>query len=712
MLRACYVSALERISLHESPPLKRKKKSNVLQITTARTDQPEGASVDGPPLKARKVSQRSSLGRVLSAQGTLPAEVIVLPKRLHQPPLIIVDKIASDETRQPSRTDKSQQIHLGAEVLGKGVYTGPSTRPGAGLGLFAARDFAVNTLITECVGEVIRIPSGTRERKLMWEKIGACYHSWSHLIEISENEVLQCVQVPQFGQGGGSFANDGRPDEPNAVFVRIRDEHRGDRVFIKSLLPVKAGMEVTVSYGDGFWRSFQEEFPERYESMFGEQLFQIDNWDYQWQRMLANGRKKDLVTLLNRAKPVPPWPELKYCPKQWNTRLVTYALYKYHRLSPAKLTPSVLALLRPESDHYFTAIGKYLTSQSRGERSITESWGVLNSCRTNCLAIPRNPVFRADVSQWCAGHLNVMYRFFRQERYVQMVSGKKTTCALMKLLSVLNHHHPLYEQLVTEYIFRAMNVAPGQVLNSNAPQAKQRLRRLSTNAALAGLSLPPLVCGQPLGKDSSWRASYVRALLHRKGVQVIELRGMALMSPFRQLDMLFDCGDEAYREGLLSLCRERKCQFATIVHHAKYSKCAGIRCRPIAGVRFDHPYVDRHELYFQYVHYAGIDTQEVYEQSGIQTLSRCIRMIGKRYQGSVSQKEFLAMLLARLVAENDDVGLDQAIGRVREYLSGDLRYLTSQELCDQLRPLGEKLQQEHQRLPRISALGTYSQESG
>lgn len=709
MLRACYVSALERISLHESSPQKRKKKSNVVNINIARSDRPE---VDGPPLKARKVSPHSSPGRARSVQSTRPAEVIVLPKRAHQPPLIIVDKIASDETRQPSRSDKTQQAHLGAEVLGQGVYTGPSTRPGAGLGLFAARDFAANTLITECVGDVIKVPSGAQERKLLWKKIGAYYQSWSHLIEISEHEVLQCVQVPQFGQGGGSFANDSRPEEPNGVFVRVRDEHRGDRVFIKSLQPLKAGMEVTVSYGDGFWRSFQEAFPERYESLFGEQLFQIDHWDQQWQRMLENGRKKDLVTLLNRAKPVPPWPELRCCPKQWNTRLVTYALYKYHRLSAAKLSPSVLALLRPESDHYFTALGKYLASQKRGERSITESWGVLNSCRISCLTVPRNPVFRADISRWCAGHLNAMYRFFHQERYVQLVSGRKTTCALMKLLSVLNHHHPLYEQLVTEYIFRAMNVAPGQVLNSNAPKAKQRLRRLCTNVTLAGLRLPPLVCGQPLGKDSGWRASYVRVLLQRKGVQVIELLGMALMSPFRQLDMLFDCGDEAYREGLLSLCRERKCQFATIVHHARYSKCGGIRCRPIAGVRFDHPCVDRHELYFQYVHYAGIDTQEVYEQSGIQTLSCCIRMIGKRYQGSVSQKEFLAMLLARLVAENEAANLDQAIGRVREYLSDDLRYLTCQALCEQLRPLGETLQQEHRRLPRIAALGTYSQESG
>ena len=70
------------------------------------------------------------------------------------------------------------------------------------------------------------------------------------------------------------------------------------------------------------------------------------------------------------------------------------------------------------------------------------------------------------------------------------------------------------------------------------------------------------------------------------------------------------------------------------------------------------------------------------------------------------------MLLARLVAENEAANLDQAIGRVREYLSDDLRYLTCQALCEQLRPLGETLQQEHRRLPRIAALGTYSQESG
>ena len=70
------------------------------------------------------------------------------------------------------------------------------------------------------------------------------------------------------------------------------------------------------------------------------------------------------------------------------------------------------------------------------------------------------------------------------------------------------------------------------------------------------------------------------------------------------------------------------------------------------------------------------------------------------------------MLLARLLAESGAAGLDQAIGRVRDYLSDDLRYLTCQALCEQLRPLGATLQQEHRRLPRISASTGYSQESG
>lgn len=68
------------------------------------------------------------------------------------------------------------------------------------------------------------------------------------------------------------------------------------------------------------------------------------------------------------------------------------------------------------------------------------------------------------------------------------------------------------------------------------------------------------------------------------------------------------------------------------------------------------------------------------------------------------------MLLHRLGGDAD--GLDQAIDHVRDYLSDELRCLTNRELCDQLRPLGEKLQKKHQRLPRISALGAYSQESG
>ena len=709
MLRSSYISALEKISIHvqESSPLKRKNKSNVVKVSTPGLHRSESLRVDGPPLKARKVTPRPSPPSAVDSE--LPPAAIVLPKRARRPPLIIVDKITSDEIRQLNRANRAQQTHHGAEVLGKGVYTAPSTRPGAGLGLFAARDFAANTLITECVGEVLSVPADARERKVMWEKIGACYRSWSHLIEISDREVLQCVQVPQFGQGGGSFANDSRPGKPNAGFVRIRDEHRGNRVFVKSLQPVKAGMEITVSYGDGFWHSFQEAFPECYESMFGEQLFQIDNWDHQWQQMLKNGRRRNLVKLLNRKRPVPTWPELRGCPKRWNPGLVTYALYKYSKLSPHWLCPSALSLLRPDSVHYFTAVGQYLANRKGGGRSIVETWGGQSK---NCVSVPvpRNPVFRQNITRWCAGHLNVMYRFFNQERYVRYVSGRNTTCAMVKMLSVVNHHHPLYEQLITEYIFCIMNVGPGQVLNCNAPMVKKRLRRFTTNVSLAAVLLPPLVCGQPLGKERSWRASYVRTLLHRKGVQVIDLGGTQIMSPFWQLDMLFDCGDEAYREGFLSLCRERKCQFSIIANHVRRSKCAGIRFRPIAGVRFDPPYADRRGLYFQYVHYAGIDSQEVYEQSSIKTLSHCIRMIGRKYQGRPSQKEFLAMLLHRLGGDAD--GLDQAIDHVRDYLSDELRCLTNRELCDQLRPLGEKLQKKHQRLPRISALGAYSQESG
>ena len=709
MLRSSYISALEKISIHvqESSPLKRKNKSNVVKVSTPGLHRSESLRVDGPPLKARKVTPRPSPPSAVDSE--LPPPAIVLPKRARRPPLIIVDKITSDEIRQLNRANRAQQTHHGAEVLGKGVYTAPSTRPGAGLGLFAARDFAANTLITECVGEVLSVPADARERKVMWEKIGACYRSWSHLIEISDREVLQCVQVPQFGQGGGSFANDSRPGKPNAGFVRIRDEHRGNRVFVKSLQPVKAGMEITVSYGDGFWHSFQEAFPECYESMFGEQLFQIDNWDHQWQQMLKNGRRRNLVKLLNRKRPVPTWPELRGCPKRWNPGLVTYALYKYSKLSPHWLCPSALSLLRPDSVHYFTAVGQYLANRKGGGRSIVETWGGQSK---NCVSVPvpRNPVFRQNITRWCAGHLNVMYRFFNQERYVRYVSGRNTTCAMVKMLSVVNHHHPLYEQLITEYIFCIMNVGPGQVLNCNAPMVKKRLRRFTTNVSLAAVLLPPLVCGQPLGKERSWRASYVRTLLHRKGVQVIDLGGTQIMSPFWQLDMLFDCGDEAYREGFLSLCRERKCQFSIIANHVRRSKCAGIRFRPIAGVRFDPPYADRRGLYFQYVHYAGIDSQEVYEQSSIKTLSHCIRMIGRKYQGRPSQKEFLAMLLHRLGGDAD--GLDQAIDHVRDYLSDELRCLTNRELCDQLRPLGEKLQKKHQRLPRISALGAYSQESG
>lgn len=705
--------APEKISLPEQelPTVESKGTPSVACINDKLLS-PAPSVVDVSPLKARKISPCATQQPEQSSE--FAAAGIVLRKWARQPPLIIVDKIASDEACQPKRTDKTHQLHLGAEVLGQGVYTAPSTRPGAGLGLFAAREFAVNTLITECVGETISIPPKSRKRKLLWDRIGNSYESWSHLIEISDHEVLRCEQVPQFGQGGGSFANDSRPGAANARFVRIRDEQRGTyRIFVKALQPVDAGVEITVSYGDGYWHSFREEFPERYESMFGEKLFQIEGWDQQWQKMQADGRKKYLVTLLNQKMPVPHWPELKEQPKQWDVSLATYALYKYGRLSPARLSPAALALLRPESDHYFTAIGEYFAHLKKGGRNINKPWSRYNGSRSS-LNLPCNPVFRADLTAWCASHFHVLYRFFNPGRYVQQVSGRKNTSALMSLLGVVSHQHPLYEQLATEYIFRAMCVGSGQVLNFNEPVTKKRLKRLSNNLGLAGVPPPLLVCGRPLGKRNTWCVDYIRELLHRKGVQVIQ-SGMGIMSPFRQLDMLFDCSDDIYREGLLSLCRERNCQFGVIVQHANQSRCAGIRFRPIVGVRFDRPRVDRHGLYFQYVHYVGVDTQEVCQQSSIRTLSQCIRMIGKKYRGRLSQKELLAMLFSRLnlqAGNSDQHNLGQVVGEIREYLHGDLRFLADQELYDQLQPLAEQLKQEHQHLPWISAANTYSQKSG
>ncbi len=759
MLRSSYIDALSSLSSQfrqsndpmpgsdsRKEPVKRKISEKLSVVIKQEPD------VLPPPLKARKIEDsRVSCKRPVSAAKVTdevnkkPVDppdphpvssvqslkrkpqsdlTIVLSKGNNPPPLVLARIIGSDEgmLRSPKlgRAEAARQSKFHCQVLGQGVYTAQSTRPGAGAGLYAGMDFACHVLITECVGEIVEVHAGSKGSSLTWEKIGSSYDSWSHLVEISDHKILQCTKEAVPGLGGGSFANDSFPGKPNAEFVRIKDEERGEyRVFIKSLCFIPAGAEITVSYGEGFWLSFKEMYPDRYEHIFGEKLFDIDGWNECWQNAFQPGkkpgtvvfRKQGLVDLLNRKKEVPQWEELNDCHKKWNTDLVIYALYKYWKVGPEKLTPSVLSLLKPDSDHYFTAMGKYTACQTRKAKDIISDWGRPKGNHHHApLMIPTNGVFRTKITTWGSEHINVFYRFFKPQRYVEQVDAKKSSDALMHVLKILNSQHPLYEQLITEYIFRYLKTGIGQTVNFNSDQTKKGLKSLNTLLLSSAPPVPETVCGEPLGSSNKWSTPSVRELLRRKGVQIIEAKGVQYMSPFKQLDMLFDLNEEheeQYMEGLLSLCRERRCQFGTIARDAKGSRSGyGIRFRAIHGVKYDPKYADKHALFFQYIHHAGIDCQEVYQQATSETLYKCIRMIGPRYKGAVSQRELLAIALSRFGPRNEENRkvLEVAIKKIRDSLHDDLRSMKNSDLCSTLQPLGRKLCLKYEQLPEVAAL--------
>ena len=88
-------------------------------------------------------------------------------------------------------------------TIGHGVAVGPSALPGAGLGLFAGRDFEKGDYITYYDGRIIRAEDAT-ERRLT-------HGAHHHIITVgfgSTGFKIDGITVPVVGKGGASFAND------------------------------------------------------------------------------------------------------------------------------------------------------------------------------------------------------------------------------------------------------------------------------------------------------------------------------------------------------------------------------------------------------------------------------------------------------------------------------------------------------------------------
>lgn len=156
-------------------------------------------------LVSEKPSASAVVSKIVESKGNQPPPSIVpenqpgsgifLAKENRSPPLILVEKIESCEgylfSQKRGRVEQAKQLKFKCEVLGIGVYTARSTKPGAGVGLYVARNFSAHVLITECVGEMITVPTGSKSSKMTWDKIGSNYESWSYLIAISDHKIFQ-----------------------------------------------------------------------------------------------------------------------------------------------------------------------------------------------------------------------------------------------------------------------------------------------------------------------------------------------------------------------------------------------------------------------------------------------------------------------------------------------------------------------------------------
>ncbi len=128
-------------------------------------------------------------------------------------------------------------------TLGHGVDARPSTIPGAGVGLFAARPYGRREYITYMSGELVsRAEAAAR----------AARGAGTHLKPVWP--LAECIDgvtgaTARPGDGGASLVNDARDPARTNTFWDRRD----GVLYLRAARDVAAGEELFVSYGRGYW---------------------------------------------------------------------------------------------------------------------------------------------------------------------------------------------------------------------------------------------------------------------------------------------------------------------------------------------------------------------------------------------------------------------------------------------------------------------------
>lgn len=119
------------------------------------------------------------------------------------------------------------------------LYVSESTIPGSGKGLFAKFDIEKGTVIIEYTGEVTN-----------WEAVRYDTNN-VYIYYVNDDYVINAKELPD---AIARYANDAhgltriKGLNNNSRFVNING-----RIFIKSTKLIRAGSEILVNYGKGYW---------------------------------------------------------------------------------------------------------------------------------------------------------------------------------------------------------------------------------------------------------------------------------------------------------------------------------------------------------------------------------------------------------------------------------------------------------------------------
>ena len=121
------------------------------------------------------------------------------------------------------------------------LYVAESTIPKIGMGLFTRKDIPKGTLIIEYTGEVTN-----------WEAV-RYDSSNAYIYYVNDDYVINAKERPD---AIARYANDAYGlTKINGINNNSRFVNVNGRIFIKSTKLIRAGSEILVNYGKGYWET-------------------------------------------------------------------------------------------------------------------------------------------------------------------------------------------------------------------------------------------------------------------------------------------------------------------------------------------------------------------------------------------------------------------------------------------------------------------------